>query len=64
MNVCGGGRARFFAVTRFQDLNFFQALPSFLPPSSSRCSGIFNSPRERSGYLPPNRPTFLSPSFP
>lgn len=58
------GRASFFAVTGFQDQDFFQALPSFLKPSSSRCSGIFNSPRERRGYLPPNRPIFISPSFP
>lgn len=54
----------FLQLQDFRTWIFFQALPSFLPPSSSRCSGIFNSPRERRGYLPPNRPSFISPSFP
>lgn len=41
----------------------FNSFPPF-PFSSLPFQVLKSSRRERSGYLPPNRPIFLSPSFP
>lgn len=53
----------FLQLQDFRTWIFFKPFPPFshLPVL---CSGIFNSPRQRRGYLPPNRPIFISPSFP
>lgn len=54
-------------ITRFQEMDFFQSLSSFpfsLPSVLGTQISPLPPPRERSRYLPPNLPIFLSPNPP